>query len=293
MEDTIEVFDQSGRRMQMPRSEFAKQMMAFARANWDQLDVLRPIILQFLQTGFAQEGLEIAQRTCELSNEHVNDIYWRAAAKADAGMLDQAAEEFGMLQEDAAYPADQARAAVGLARVKARQGDQDEAGRLLEWAIETDPKNPGPMIAMWSFWNEQGKGETGLAALNQLAHRFAENAAPHRALAHAAYREERKDDMLAHAGDAIQRSSGDEREEVLAEMSWLLGQANLAEEIIKLLGPMANEIQHPHALLNLSKAYVDAGRKDEARELLKSMQERLPAELHPIIMAKLKELEQA
>lgn len=291
MDDMIELFDTEGRKIRIPKSEFLKQVTEFARSNWESLDSLRPLVAQLLQTGFPREALELAERACVLSRGHVNDLYWQAACKAEMGMLQQAETEFAELQEDAAYPSDQARAAVGLARVKAKLGDFEAASALLEWAVETDPDNHAPMIALWSFWAEQGQPDAGVARINQMAHRFPDSPAPYRALTHAAFREGERDDLLTHGREAVGKAVDDEREDVLAEVSWFFNQCGMLQETIELLVPMLDDIHHPHALMNLLHAYSDLGRKEEAKALLQRMMKEFPPEMLPMLRTKLHELE--
>ena len=291
MDDMIELFDTEGRKIRIPKSEFVKQVTEFARANWENLDALRPLVAQLLQTGFPCEALELAERTCALSRGNVKDLFWRAACKAELGMLPQAEAGFSELKEDAAYPYDQAQAAVGLARVKQKLGDFEAASGLLEWAVDTDPENHGPMIALWSFWAEQGQPDAGVALINQMAHRFPQNPAPYRALAHVAFREGERDDLLTNGREAAARAVDDEREEVLAEMSWFFNQSGMLQETVDLLAPILPEINHPHALMNLEHAYVDLGRKEDAKNVLQRMMKEFPPEMLPMLRAKLRELE--
>lgn len=291
MDEMIEVYDENGKRIQIPRSEYVRQLMTVARANWDNLEFLRQLTVQFMQGGFAEQALELAEQSCKLSNEHVNDLYWRAAALAETGRLEDAEKAFAELQDDAAYAADQARAAVGQAQVKARMGKGEEAGKLLEWAIETDPQNPGPMLALLAFWSQQGQGEAAVAKIHQLAHSQPDNPAPFRALAQGAAAAGDKDGLKHCAEEIIKRTPADQLPEAYGELSWMLGQAQMPDEIIAMIEPQKNTINHPWALMNLAQAYVDTGRKDEARQLLQALAEQLPPPLRFEAEAKLKELQ--
>jgi tetratricopeptide (TPR) repeat protein len=286
----IEVLDEYGNPVQMPRVEYARQIMDYARAHWGELEALRPLIVQMLQGAFFAEALEFAQRTCELSSEHVNDLYWRAVSKAELGLLDQAAQEFEQLREDAAYPADQARAAVGEARVRAKLGQMEPAAHLLEEAVEIDPNNPAPMVSLYAFWHEQNQPETGMAKLQQMAHRYPTSAGPHRALAQRAVRDGDREAVLSHARAALAKAAPQQRDEVVAEVTWLYGESKMPEEIVALLEPEIQSRLNPQALLNLAQAYIETEQLDKARALLERARGELPPELHPIIEMKLRQM---
>lgn len=279
--------------MKMPRVEYARQIMEYAQANWDDLEALRPLVVQMLQGAFFDEAVKLTQRACELSNENVNDLYWRAVSKSELGLLDEAAQEFAQLREDAAYPADQARAAVGEARVYARKGDVDRASSLLESAVETDPDATGPYMALYAFWHEQNQPETGLAKLNQMAHRYPEKSAPYRALAQTAMRSKDKESLLKYAETALQKATPDDRVEILAEMTWLFGEGGMPEQVIKMIEPMHGQLIHPQALLNLAQAYAETGQKEKARQVLEQAKRQMPPELRPMLEQKLRQLNES
>lgn len=287
----IEVLDEWGNPVRMPRSEYSRQIMEHARANWSDLESVRPLIVQMLQGAFFEEALELADRACELSNEHVNDLYWRAVAKAELGQLDQALQEFEQLRDDAAYAADQARAAVGEARVRARLGQPERAAQLYELAVELDPNNPGPLVSMYAFWHEQQQPETGMAKLRQMAERFPTATGPRRALAQRALRDGDTEAVLSHMQEAIRLASARQRDEIVAEATYLYGEGKMPGQIISLLEPelMGGSI-HPQALLNLAQAYIETGVGDKARQLLEMARAQMPPELHPIIEMKLQQL---
>src|SRR5688572_1635423 len=117
MSDMMEVMDQQGRRFQVTRTEYSKQVMSAARQNWNSIEALRHFTVQMLSEGFFPEALQIADQACRVSNNHVPDMYWRASALAENGKLDEAGKVFEELIDDAAYPADIARSMIGLARV--------------------------------------------------------------------------------------------------------------------------------------------------------------------------------
>jgi tetratricopeptide (TPR) repeat protein len=291
MTETIDLIDEQGNRVQVPRSEYATQMMTFARQNWENLEALRNLQMQLVQAGLFAEAYELANRNCELSNENVNDLYWRAASLAEMGQLDEAATAFAELQDDAAFAHDQSRAAVGLARVKAKQGNPQEAEELLEWAIETDPKNPGPLHSIYNYWSEQGTPESGIARLQKISDEQPQNAAPHRVLAHIALQSEDKDAVREHAHKAIERaSSQDEIDETVAEMSWMLGSAGFPADIIQVVEPRRLTLRNAQSFLNLIQAYIDVDRKSDARALLQQLIDGAPPQMRTMLETRLKQI---
>jgi len=169
MTEMMDVIDQNGNRVRITRTDYITQMMNVARQNWNNLQFFRQVAPQMLNDGFVDEALELAERACELSGGHIPDLYWKAAALAESGRLDEAATVFAEVQEDAAYPADQARAAMGLARVRARQQREEEAEHLLKWAVETDTDNPQYLVLLYGYFNERGRVDDGLAEVKKLA----------------------------------------------------------------------------------------------------------------------------
>lgn len=291
MSGMIEVLDEFGNPVQVPRDEYAQQIMGYTRANWDNVDAVRSVVVQMLQGAFYEQALELATRCCQLSNESVNDMYWRAVALAELGRLEAADKEFATIQEDAAYAADQARAAVGRARVQKNMGNIDRASELLNEATDIDPDNPGVLVALCGFWAEQGQPEKGLARLTEMADARPESAAPWRAMAQAAMR--RKDDeaLRKSVRRAVDLATSEQRAEVLTEMSWVLGEGGLPEDVVSLLEPELSRPTNPQLLMNLAQAYSETGRKEDAVRLLERIRGQLPHELHPMVEMKLRQLE--
>jgi len=280
--------------MQMPRKEYAQQLLQAARQNWNTLEVLRQIGPQLLNDGFPAEALEVTERAFNLSKGHVPDTYWRAASLAENGRLDEAAAAFEELQEDAAYPADQARSAMALARVRAKQGRPDEAEELLHSAVEIDPENTQLILALYGFYNERGDAATGMEKVVDLAEKNAHSTVPHRALAHIALSAGDKEGIKANAEEALKRAKQMEIEQdLLAEITFMYGQAGMPQEIIDLLEPRISTVHQPFALLNLAQALHDVGRTDHARNLLDAIRKAAPPEMAPVIDQRLAQLDQA
>lgn len=293
MTDMIDVVDQEGNRSRIPRKEYSDRVMEAAKQNWDNVQFFRQVGPQLLNEGFIDEALELAERACELSGGHIPDLYWKAAALAEAGELDEAAKIFDEVQEDAAYPADQARAAMGLARVRAKQGREEEAEKHLEWAIDVDADNPQYLVLLYGFYNERNKADDGLAKVKKLANRKPEKTTGWRALMQIAASRHEMDDMRSYAETALKNANDTDKQNLWAEMSWHYGQAKQPEEIIKLLAGQIESVKHPLALMNLAQAYIDTGRRENALKLLQAIEKSAPDELKPAVVAKLAELQQS
>lgn len=292
MSEMMDVIDQNGNRVQISRQDYSNQVMTIAKQNWDNIQFFRQMTPQLLNEGFIDEAVELSQRACDLSGGHIPDLYWKAAAMAESGEFDEAGTIFEEVQEDAAYPADQARAAMGLARVRARQGREDDAQKLLEWAIETDTDNPQYMVLLYNFYNERNKADDGLDLIKKLVNRNADKATGWRALMQIAASRSEIDEVRRYADEALKHANDMEKQSVLAELSWHYGQAKLPEEIVKLLAPQVEEVKHPMALMNLAQAYIDTNRKENALKLLQAIDRNAPPELKPMVTAKLNELNQ-
>lgn len=289
-DDTIEVFDERGRQVRVPKAEYVKNVMGWARQNWNNAEALRPVMMQLLQGGFAEQALEISHQICKLSNENVQDLYWRAAAMAESGLLEEAAKAFDDLREDAAYAADQARAAAGLAQVRVRQGQIEPACKLLEEAVDLDPTNTGLMIGLFDTFEARGDGETAKNRIMQLASGNKNGSAPHRALAHIAATRNEFEEVHKHAEAAVAAAAPEDREDVLGDLSALYGQNGMPERAVALLEPHAATLQNPQCIMNLVQAYADSGRKADAKKLLERLRKELPPDAKPMIDAKLREL---
>ncbi len=290
MTEMMDVIDQSGNRLRITRTDYSEQVMDAARQNWNNIQFFRQVTPQLLNEGFVDEALELAERACELSGGHIPDLYWKAAALAESGELDRAGDVFAEVQEDAAYPADQARAAMGLARVRARQQREDEAEKLLEWAANTDPDNPQYLVLLYGFYNERNKADDGLERVKKLASKIKTKATGYRALMQIAASRSEIEEARRYADEALKMANDMEKQSVLAEMSWHYGQAKMPEEIVTLLAPQIEEVKHPLALMNLVQAYIDTDRRENALKLLQALDKSAPPELKPMVEAKLKEL---
>lgn len=288
--DMMDVVDQNGNQLRISRKEYSDQVMAAARQNWDNLQFFRQIGPQMLNEGFVDEALEMAERACELSGGHIPDLYWKAAALAESGELDKADAIFTEVQEDAAYPADQARAAMGLARVRARQNRGEETEKLLEWAAETDVANPQYLILLYGYYNETNRADDGLKRVKALVDQNPTRASGWRALMQIAASRGEIEEARGYADKGIDLAGDVDRQSILAEMSWHYGQAGLPEKIVELLAPQVRDVKHPLALLNLAQAYIDTGRTENATKLLEALDQSAPPELKPTIQAKLQEV---
>lgn len=290
MTEMMDVIDQNGNRVRITRTDYITQMMNVARQNWNNLQFFRQVAPQMLNDGFVDEALELAERACELSGGHIPDLYWKAAALAESGRLDEAATVFAEVQEDAAYPADQARAAMGLARVRARQQREQDAEDLLKWAVETDTDNPQYLVLLYGYYNERGRADDGLAEVKKLADKNKEKATPWRALLQIAASRNELDEARTYADEALKVADERDKQNILAEVSWHYGQAGMPEEIVKLLAPQVQDVKHPLALMNLAQAYIDTGRTENAKKLLVAIEASAPEEMKPMVRAKLNEL---
>lgn len=290
MTEMMDVIDQNGNRVRITRRDYSEQVMGAARQNWNNIQFFRQVTPQLLNEGFVDEALELAERACVISGGHIPDLYWKAAALAESGELDRAGDVFAEVQEDAAYPADQARAAMGLARVRARQKREDEAEKLLEWAVNTDQENPQYLVLLYGFYNERNMADDGLERVKKLSAKIKTRATGWRALMQIAASRTEIDEARRYANEALKQANDMEKQSVLAEMSWHYGQAKMPEEIVTLLAPQIEEVKHPLALMNLVQAYIDTGRRENALKLLHALDKSAPPELKPMVEAKLKEL---
>lgn len=293
-EEMMDVTDQQGRRLQIPRAEYAKQMMDAARQNWENIQALRHFGPQLLSDGFPNEALEILDQAVKVSGGHVPDVYWRAAALTELNRMDEAATGFQEIYEDAAYPADQARALVGLARVRARQGQVQEATELLEQAVELMPEDPQNLLSLYGYHNERGEAQQGMEKVLNAVEKYPESAGPFRALAHIAASAKDQDELRRCATEALNRASKPEiQQDLLAEMTFLYGQLGMAQDIIDLLEPRVQQVHQPFALMNLAQALIDVGRKEHAKQLLEAIKKAAPPEMHPMVDQRLNLLAQA
>lgn len=290
MTEMMDVIDQNGNRVRITRRDYSEHVMGAARQNWNNIQFFRQVTPQLLNEGFVDEALELAERACVISGGHIPDLYWKAAALAESGELDRAGDVFAEVQEDAAYPADQARAAMGLARVRARQKREDEAEKLLEWAVNTDQENPQYLVLLYGFYNERNMADDGLERVKKLSAKIKTRATGWRALMQIAASRTEIDEARRYANEALKQANDMEKQSVLAEMSWHYGQAKMPEEIVTLLAPQIEEVKHPLALMNLVQAYIDTGRRENALKLLHALDKSAPPELKPMVEAKLKEL---
>lgn len=288
--DMMDVVDPQGNHLRITRKEYSDQVMAAAEANKDNLEFFRQVGPQMLNEGFVDEALQLAERACELSGGHIPDLYWKAAALAESGELDQAGTIFAEIQDDAAYPADQARAAMGLARVRARQNRGEETQQLLEWAAETDVTNPQYLILLYGYFNETNRADDGLARVKALVDKNSTRASGYRALMQIAASRNEIEEARTYADKAFDLGNDTEKQSVLAELSWHYGQAGMPDKIIELLEPRVRHLQHPLAIMNLAQAHSETGRPENAIKLLEALEKQAPPEMKPVVQQKLAEV---
>ena len=111
------------------------------------------------------------------------------------------------------------------ARVRARQGQEQQATELLEWALDTDPDNPQYYILLFGYYNERQKPEEGLQRVHHFASKYQEKAAAWRALMQIAVSQNDIDNVKKFAEEALVRAQPREKQDLLAEISWHYGQA--------------------------------------------------------------------
>lgn len=293
MNDMMEVFDQAGNRVRVTRKEYITQVMNAARQNWNEINFFRQVTPQVLSGGFVDEALELANRACEISGGHIPDLYWRAAALAESGRLEEAAAAFEEVREDAAYPADQARAAMGLARTYGQMGKEKETVDMLTWAVKTDADNPQYLITLYNYYNDHNRADDGLTAVKNLGAQIDNKATGYRALLQIVGSRNEVDEIKKYTQEALAVADERDKQNVLAEASWLYGQAGQAEEIVSLLAPQIQDVKHPLALMNLAQAYVDTNRKENAVKLLEAVLVSAPEDMKPMVSAKLNELRES
>ena len=280
----MDVVDQQGKSHKITRSDYGVQLMNAARQNWNNIEALRQLGPQLLTDGFPKEALEVAEQAISLSSGHVPDLYWRAAALAENGRLDEAAAGFEEIIEDAAYPQDIARANLGLARVRAKQGRVDETIVLLDTAVDTDPATPQLLLAVYGYYNERNDPARGMDKVYRFIEKRPESAVGYRALAQIAASAGDKEELKRNVDEALSRAKTDpETQDLLAEVTYLYGQQGMAQDIVDLIEPRLQQVHQPYALMNLAQALVDMGRADHARQLLDAIKRASPPEMHVMI----------
>jgi pentatricopeptide repeat protein len=267
-DEFVTVYDERGRELQIKRADWVPQVLAPAiEKAWNDPAQLRAQIVQALRDEFPEHVLAAADRLVELDHESEDALVIAAAAWLATDNAD-AADRF--LQRALAKHGPTGIILTNVAKVQEQRGAKREARVTLRRALELDP-NQEMALGWWAADAHQAGGDAEyLAALEAIA--VLPNAwrpqlwlgrvklkMGDRAGALALY-----DQVLARsgdAGDALMMVTGD------------LGNAGALEDIVRIAVPRYTPEAHgPAAGMNLARAFMQLGRIDDARAVVRRMQ---------------------
>ena len=267
--DGIVVFDKYGREFQVSREHWRTQVLPAAlKSNWDEPDALYAGILQGLNDGFIDEVGEAVARLRELEPHSARAAAAQGFVLLKAGRGEEARQ---VLEEHLAAHGREATVLNNLAKVYAERGDTDRVERTLWQSLEADPNQENSAGWYESLHRERGGAPSALAALQRMAGLPGSWRARLSLARHALDARDVRQAMALYQ-EALAMIGAEVPAEVLMSVTGELGKRGYLAQLLELGAPRYVPERHGVQVgNNLIKAYVDAGRLDEARALLEGL----------------------
>ncbi|MFT4114486.1 hypothetical protein [Silvibacterium sp.] len=272
--ETIEVYDEFGRPMQIQTEEFrTKVLPGSLQANWDNPAGLYSGILQAVQLNFAQDVLPAAQRLVEIDPNPERSSVVMSIVLRDLGDAAQAEQ---VLLRQVAEHGESGIVLTNLAKAQTDLGREAEAEATLRRGVELDPNEENGLGWYGAMMLEKGRAEgRGDAGWDEAMEQFAELPGtwrPQLWLARSALQRNELETAFGLYRLVLERVPRPVPGDVLQQMSGELGQKGLLEALIHFTLPFYEPQVHGLAVgNNLIKASVDMGRLAEASALVEDL----------------------
>ena len=268
-EPTIQVYDKYGREFQLSREKWRTDVLpAMLKSNWDSADGLYAGILQALNDNFVEEVAEAAARLHELEPESARSATALAFVKIRQGDLDEAQR---LLEGYVDKHGPEGVVLNNLAKVHAERGDNDRVERTLWRSLQADPNHDNSLGWFEALHRERGGSAEALDALRRVA--ALPNAWRARiGLARHALDARDLPGAMALYREALQMVGADIPGDTLMTITGDLGKRGFLAQALEIGAPRFRPEQHGVLVgNNLIKAYVDSGKIAEARAIVEQL----------------------
>ena len=267
--DTIRAFDANGTEVQIPRADWATQVLPnMVREQWDNPDGLYAIILNSLNQGFLAEMVEPAERLYQTDPLPGRGVSMWSVVLMQSDRLEEAGQ---VIAKFLAEHGDDGSVLVNLAQLQVMQGQKEESEKTLLHSLEVEPNLENGLGWYASLEGERG----GPAAARAALERIAAMPTSWRAQLWIA-REELQAGDLERAkelyADALTRAPRPVPPDFLMQMSGDLGTGGHLIDLINLTAPEYRPDVHGMPVgNNLLKAFVDTDNLDSADSLRRAL----------------------
>jgi tetratricopeptide (TPR) repeat protein len=265
----IRVFDKYGREFYISKQEWKDKVLKgnLEKAK-DDPEQLYNMLVDALKNGFSADVIKYAE--CLL---HIDPVPSRAAnllgiIYMESNHLDDA---YRVLNDYLTTHGEDGYVLTNLAKVYSRRGEQQRAETILWHSLEVEPNQENGLVWYAAIQRERGGEAAQLEAYRRIASLprswrarlwLARDALQHKNLAAT---EKLYDEAITQSGQPMPA-------DLLFQMSGDLGNAGYVEDIIRLVQPLFDPVQHGLTVgNNLIKANIDLNRFDAAKQLIDKM----------------------
>jgi len=284
----MEFYDASGRKILISREEFkAKVVQGNLEENFNNPEGLYTLALNLIEDNFLEEANQAADRLMELSERGEQSLVLKAVILLKEDKIDEAEV---ILKECLDNNPQSAYGLTNLAKVYAFRQDEDKAREILLQSLRFDPNQVNGLDWYVAMFLDQGKDKEAVQALKILAEIPAawrpQLLAGRILLAHGEARV-----ALDYFKESIEKSRKDQ--EVVAIVSGELGSKGLVAEAAAICEANWDpKAEVPYVGLNLSEAYAEMGKTDEALTVLRRMLPNVAPPFKEMVRQKISALEE-
>ena len=165
--DTVRAFDANGNEVQIPRADWAAQILPnLVKEQWDNPEGLYAIILNSLNEGFLAEMVEPAERLYQTDTLPGRGVSMWAVVLMQSDRLDEAEE---VMTKFLAEHGDDGSVLVNLAQLQVMKGRKEESEATLLHALEVEPNLDNGLGWYVALEGERGGAARARAALERIA----------------------------------------------------------------------------------------------------------------------------
>ena len=275
------MMDANGRPVKIPRKEWGEKILPETlRRLKDDAEGLHVILVSALRDGFAASEAvgEGVARLQEIDQNKERSTVLRGIYLMQTGKM---AEAEGTFDRYLAEHGDSGVVLANLAKLYADRGEKDRAEETLRRGLKRDPNMDSGMAWLASIEHERGGEEGYLAALRKLADE-PKSWRPQLWLARHSLRNKKVDEAMELYRQVI--GEGNLAADGYVQISGDLMAAGEIKRAIDLILPNYDlRKQGPITGLNLINGLAQTGRMEEAKELLKKLQEEKNPALAPLL----------
>ncbi len=263
-EDLIQVLDEHGNPLLIPRAEFQQAVRGMVQQAGNDPQTLRQLAEGLLRDGFPAEARMAAERLRTLGGPPADGIESiLAGCFVQMGQLPQA--EQVLRSAIKRNPGDLALE-MNLAQVRGMQGDHQAVAAAARKVLALDPNESGALTLLYQAAQNEGRLPDALAEMEAMAEA---NPLAWRPLVMLGMLHAQVPELadVDRAIDFFQRAAERQPDEpeVLINWSGELGRANRLDEMVELLEPLKKDrTADPRLLHNLARGYMGLGKPSDA-----------------------------